>query len=1027
VSHLLTWLTDNVRNAAAKCGARAASIYVPTPWNDAAPGLLVHIGAEPLPEMADLQRAAAFAEQAEAALSAAGDAPSATTGAATTTAWTLAMRASKSAEGCLIPIPMLAPHWRGASSDRGDTGSASAPQRRLADEHQAPPIVGWLGLRFVEHPDPLYLPGGWQSLLELASALASTYVSFYGILTDPVTGLPGRAELQATLRAELERAQIMSRPVSLLLVQLRELEDVNQIAGRRTGDAVLREFIELLQRILRSSDVVMRYGGAIFALPLRDVAAPGAMVVAEKIYRSLQRHTFVERELKLTCAIGIASMSADDAAPAQQQQQQPMPSLQPLAFLRRADQALAVSCRGADHRPVVWRPDSDLASAEPLDPLLGVFTGQADKDYRNMRLLWEVLEVIGSGDAGDTGAELAEAVVVRVFSLFGAARVALFQPDATDGATATDGAAGGATDALRLIAGRRQRTGEHEPVALATSDLTPDEHELSARAFASGTPQFATMDAAAWDEAPAPLTALAHPLIVEGRRLGALYLASRAAARKLEHGDLPVLTGVATHLALALDRAERAARNRLRAHQEEARLRAEVERLQQAVQHSRMKFQSQAMKSLLDTTNRVAATDATVLVTGESGTGKEMLAHALHSLSPRHDKPLVIVDCGAIPASLMDSELFGRERGAFTGAERRSLGRLAQADGGTVFLDEIGELPLEVQAKLLRFVQERTVTMVGSTTVQAIDVRIIAATNRDLEDDVRSGRFREDLFHRLNVVRLRMPPLRERRDDITLLARHFLDVFAMQYSKSVRAFTPEAEAALYDHDWAGNVRQLQNTILQAVVLAGGERITAEDLRLPSVASLPSASSPTSMSSSSSLSSTRGPHEIHASEPARPRIVMPTDAMAWQALTDSLRAELAATRGQAARPLGKWLGYEVVLQAYELAGGIMARAADRVGLSDTTFVRRLRQAQAETVNIRYPESWSALRASLIDVLRMPARGDGRGEALADRIDELMLTLVVAETPQAARAAALMGLSVPTIKRRISELEPHRVVA
>ena len=722
----MTWLTDNVRNAAAKCGARAASIYVPTPWNDAAPGLLVHVGAEPLPEMADLKRAAAFAAQAE--VQAAGDAAAADR--------TLEMRASQSSDGCLIPIPMLAPHWRGASSDRGDaaaaTGASSVPQRRLADEHQAPPIVGWLGLRFVEGPDPLYLPGGWQSLLELASALASTYVSFYGILTDPVTGLPGRAELQATLRAELERAQLMTRPVSLLLVQLRELEDINQIAGRRTGDAVLREFIELLQRILRSSDVVMRYGGAIFALPMRDVAATGAMVVAEKIHRNLQRHTFVERELRLTCAIGIASTLPDEAA---------LPPLQPLDFLRRADQALAVSSKATGHRPVLWHPDSDLASAEPLDPLLGVFTGQADKDYRNMRLLWEVLEVLGTGGAGDgagTGAELAEAVVVRVFSLFGAARVALFQPDADDTAADADADAHARAMGLHLIAGRRQRTGEHEPVPLAASDLTAGERELSARAFATGQPQFATMDAAAWREPAAPLTALAQPLIVEGRSLGTLYLASRAAARKLEHGDLPVLTGVATHLALALDRAERAAQNRLRAHQEEARLRAEVERLQRAVQQSKMVFRSQAMTSLLDTTGRVAATDATVLVTGESGTGKEMLAHALHSLSPRHHKPLVIVDCGAIPASLMDSELFGRERGAFTGAERRTPGRLAQADGGTVFLDEIGELPLEVQAKLLRFVQERTVTMVGSTSVQSIDVRIIAATNRDLEDDVRA-------------------------------------------------------------------------------------------------------------------------------------------------------------------------------------------------------------------------------------------------------------------------------------------------
>jgi DNA-binding NtrC family response regulator len=329
-----------------------------------------------------------------------------------------------------------------------------------------------------------------------------------------------------------------------------------------------------------------------------------------------------------------------------------------------------------------------------------------------------------------------------------------------------------------------------------------------------------------------------------------------------------------------------------------------------------------------------------------------------------------------------------------------------------VFLDEIGELPLEVQAKLLRFVQERTVTLVGGTAVQTIDVRIIAATNRDLEEDVRAGRFREDLFHRLNVVRLRMPPLRERRDDILLLARHFLDVFAMQYSKAVRTFTPEAEAALYGHAWAGNVRQLQNTILQAVVLTGGESIGIEDLRLSSSSTMNAASAlPASVLPASGLPAPRPPAS------ASP------DVTAWQALTDALRTELAAIDGQAARPIGKWLGYEVVLQAYELSGGIMARAADRVGLSDTTFVRRLRQAQAETVNIRYPASWPDLRASLIDVLRAAPRG----EALADRIDDLMFGLVVEVTPQSSRAATLMGLSVPTVKRRMSDLMQRRAVA
>jgi DNA-binding NtrC family response regulator len=338
-----------------------------------------------------------------------------------------------------------------------------------------------------------------------------------------------------------------------------------------------------------------------------------------------------------------------------------------------------------------------------------------------------------------------------------------------------------------------------------------------------------------------------------------------------------------------------------------------------------------------------------------------------------------------------------------------------------VFFDEIGELPLEVQAKLLRFVQERTVIMVGGTTPQTIDVRIIAATNRDLEEDVRGGRFREDLFHRLNVVRLRVPPLRERRDDILLLARHFLDVFAMQYRKAARTFTPEAEAALHGHAWAGNVRQLQNTILQAVVLAGGESIGIEDLRLSTSVNAASTMSVSAMPVSVMPASAM-PAALPDGSVARPHAPTSLDAAAWQALTDALRAELASIHGQPAKPIGKWLGYEVVLQGYELSGGIMARAAGRVGLSDTTFVRRLRQAQAETVNILYPASWPDLRASVIDVLRTSPRGG----ALADRIDDLIFNLVVEVAPQGSRAATLMGLSVPTVKRRMSELEQRRAI-
>ena len=202
-------------------------------------------------------------------------------------------------------------------------------------------------------------------------------------------------------------------------------------------------------------------------------------------------------------------------------------------------------------------------------------------------------------------------------------------------------------------------------------------------------------------------------------------------------------------------------------------------------------------------------------------------------MSNRRSRPFVIVDCGAIPATLIESELFGHEKGAFTGAQTRSLGRLAQADGGTILLDEIGELPLDMQSKLLRFVQEKQFTMVGSPVVRHVDVRVLAATNRDLQREVSSGRFRGDLYHRLNVIPLAIPPLRERPEDVLELARHFLENFAPKYQKAVRSLGAEVEDALMRYSWPGNIRELQNRILRGVIMSNGETLTLEALSLPS--------------------------------------------------------------------------------------------------------------------------------------------------------------------------------------------------
>jgi len=241
--------------------------------------------------------------------------------------------------------------------------------------------------------------------------------------------------------------------------------------------------------------------------------------------------------------------------------------------------------------------------------------------------------------------------------------------------------------------------------------------------------------------------------------------------------------------------------------------------------------QSPAMIKLLETVAQVAASEATVLVNGESGTGKELIAGAIHFNSPRKDGPFVKINCAAITETLLESELFGHEKGAFTGAYKRKDGRFVQAHKGSLFLDEVSEMTLAMQVKLLRVLQEREITRVGGDDAVKVDVRVIGATNRNLINMIKEGSFREDLFYRLNVISLDIPPLRKRRDDIVLLAQHFLQDFAAKNQKQIKGFTPKAIDRLIRYDWPGNVRELMNAVERAVVLDRTEHIDDEDLAI----------------------------------------------------------------------------------------------------------------------------------------------------------------------------------------------------
>ncbi len=237
------------------------------------------------------------------------------------------------------------------------------------------------------------------------------------------------------------------------------------------------------------------------------------------------------------------------------------------------------------------------------------------------------------------------------------------------------------------------------------------------------------------------------------------------------------------------------------------------------------------MRELVEMVETVAPTEATVLISGESGTGKELVARAVQAASARCNKPFVTINCAALAENLLESELFGHEKGAFTGADRRREGRFVQAHGGTLFLDEIGEMPLSLQAKLLRVLQQGEVQRVGCDETIKVDVRVIAATNRVLADEVAAGRFREDLFYRLNVIGLEVPPLRARREDIPLLASTFLERHAASNRKTIKGFTPQAMDAMLRYGWPGNVRELENAVERAVILSGGEYVAERALPL----------------------------------------------------------------------------------------------------------------------------------------------------------------------------------------------------
>jgi hydrogenase-4 transcriptional activator len=958
-----------LRGVMGASGARAVSLFVPPGMGGPPDAILIHEGEGPaIPELASVGKATALRESAG---SSAHDAdPFATE--------PIREVASSDPDGLLVTLTV--------SPDDLQVSRPKSRRRRsdLEPAKQFGRITEvWIGLLGVAH-DAEGISESLQPLLQMAGVLASHARDVSEILGDPLTGLPGRIEFERRLGHALSDAKSAAQPSMLLLINPDDFGTINETFGPERGDEVVRLVGRRLRDRLRTSDMVARYGGAIFVALIDGVNEETGTLVGQKILDALSEVLSLDDSFKLTVSAGAVCVGPDNHPERAED------------LVRRAEQALRVAKRAGGGCLRFWDPAHESDSSGELDELSGVFTGNPSKDYRNMKLLSRTVTAIaGSADFN----ELTSVVAARINSTLRADRVALI-----------DWAEDGGLQVISAV-----ESSGAAPETLSSSTLQEDEGLVAVLDEVRKEGRSVT---SVTDAGEHRRVVFGVPLVAGDACLGTLYVDGREGRIALDSSDVGFLQALGSQLALALDRARLSQVEMEWREAERQHLQAEIDELRQVFQKAELVCESSQMTALMATARRVAQTDATVLICGESGTGKELVSRTIHDLGPRRDKPLVVVDCTSIPVTLIESELFGHERGAYTGAQDRKAGRLKEADQGTVILDEIGELPLEVQGKLLRFVQEKQLTPVGGNRVVEVDARVVAATNRNLEDEVREGRFREDLFHRLNVIRLDVPPLRSRPKDILSLTEFFLRQFSAQYQKGKpRRLSQSAEASVLEYAWPGNVRELRNRLMQAVILSGTEQIGPEQLGLVEGAAPGGQAARVLETPEVGLGKS---FDLPAPSPAEPV----SDDDVWGALETALAAAVSVAVEEKKAdlpPLYRWLTEDMVVNASEAANHVLTRGADILGIPEATFRRKLHKANDRKENGLAGRSqlWSAVSPLLPGLVRAPHPA---GEDLLRQARDILLAHVIRCAPNSrATGAALMGVTDPTFRRWAKDLE------
>ncbi len=848
------------------------------------------------------------------------------------------------------------------------------------------------------HRYTLFNSEDWDDLVELVLGVSSqvlwgTYKSEM-LQLDSVTALPGSAKLRHQLQLNLAALSTNTSDndsrTLLILLEIDNFSLFRRQLDSAEADKLLKTLASTLREAIRKIDGLFRISDSMFAVTA-DITVGAEQQVLEKLTRALETLADDTVFSGLTCSIGYCLTGKTDTEASSSASN--VPSAQ--NFIFSAEQALAIARESGGNQTIEASPDLELESIRTGPPENGVFTSDPIKDYRNSRVLWRTISLIAAEATPDT---LCRSFVDLLQDALNFNKVDIF--------TIEEGELYSQTE---------------EPI----NDLAPAIRQQINECLAKQSIQKFSFPTDAGDA----ITAV--PLVSRGDALGVLLI---EAEESPDDSDLMFLKAIADQIAGALDRIELALRQQVLSARESASLRAEIQELKEHASYSAdaigatpVVAVSQAMRTVLEYVEKIAPTDASVLIMGESGAGKEVMAKAIVAASNRSDAPLITVDCSAIAHSLIDSELFGRVKGAFTGADAASSGRIAEADGGTLFLDEIGELPLDVQAKLLRFVQEKELIAVGDTRRRRIDTRIICATNRDLLFESSQGRFRSDLYYRLQVLQVTVPPLRERQADVPALAESFAKRYSEQFGKSISGFTDSAWQKIVQYNWPGNVRELQNAIVRATLTAETDLIDEGDLQFGEELPTPEQHGHTNTLSASYAQQPIEP-AINTINPEEPE----SGADDWATLTSLLAGQVAAlvAESRLEAPVGRWLADTVVLTAANVSDGVARQAARLLGVPETTLRRQLNKARQNEDNPfqLMSNQWLTSLPALVDLLKLLMTQDDQQEEFAEHCQVLLLQQVANHIGDDRKAgAALMGITPPTYARWLERyaIEPQPI--